>query len=82
MKYIITENDNGTLDIHFKSGVNLRPKKGIKVYVSNPVFRVFEASGACNYFSENRISSSESIRINVSGACDAAMEVKAPKSKS
>lgn len=81
LQYIVTENDNGTLVIRYEEGVELRPKKGIRIYVSNPVYREFEASGACNYFGENRISSTESIRIHVSGACDAAMEVKAPKVK-
>ena len=81
MQYIVTENDNGTLNIYFEHGVNLRPKKAIRVYVSNPVYREFEASGACNYFGETRISSAENIRIHVSGACDATMEVKAPKVK-
>ena len=81
LQYIVTENDNGTLNIYFEYGVNLRPKKAIRVYVSNPVYREFEASGACNYFGETRISSAENIRIHVSGACDATMEVKAPKVK-
>lgn len=81
LQYIVTENDNGTLNIYFEHGVNLRPKKAIRVYVSNPVYREFEAAGACNYFGETRISSAENIRIHVSGACDATMEVKAPKVK-
>lgn len=79
MEYLIIETQNGTLKIHQKEGTNLQPSKQIKVYVSGPSFKRFDASGACDYFSENPITSTEAISINLSGSCDVKMELKAPK---
>lgn len=79
MEYLIIENENGTLRIHQKEGTNLQPSKRIKVYVSGPAFKRFDASGACNYISEGLISSEAAISISSSGSCDVKMELKAPK---
>lgn len=78
-EYIIIENDGGTLDIHSRSGYNLKPSKHIKVYISNNDFEKFSASGACDIFTENRITGREAITINLSGASNVNMDVKAPR---
>lgn len=79
MEYIIIDNDGGTLHIHEKDGTNLKPSGHIKIYVSGPSFKHFEASGACNFYSENKITATEAITIELSGASDIKMELKAPK---
>lgn len=79
LEYVEVINDGGTLDIHQRHGFNLRPSHKIKVFVSNPSFKHFEASGACNIYSENRITSNELVSIDLSGASDIKMEVSAPK---
>jgi hypothetical protein len=79
LQYVDVHNENGTLHIHESEGINLKPTRGIKVYVSGPEFRRFEASGACNIFSENKVSGAEAIDIDLSGASDVRMELKAPK---
>ncbi len=79
MEYIITELDGNTLKMRSKDGVNLKSSRSIKVYVSGPTFKYFKASGACNIFSENKISSSEAITIDISGASDVKMELMTPK---
>lgn len=79
LEYVEIHNDNGTLNIHQRSGFRLKPSRGIRVYVSGPDFRRFEASGACDIFSENRVMGSEAINIDLSGASDVKMELKAPK---
>lgn len=81
LQYVEVHNEGGTLHIHEQDGVNLKPSKGIKVYVSGSGFRRFEASGACDIYSENRILSSEEIDIDLSGASNVKMELKAPKVK-
>ncbi len=78
LEYVIVENDGGTLSIHQREGVNLKPTRSIKVYVSGNSFRHFKASGACDIFGENKITSDESISIDLSGASDIKMELKAP----
>ena len=79
MEYIRVDNEGGTIRIHEEEGFNLRPTKEIRVYVSGPSFKRFEASGACDIYSENKITNTEAITISLSGACDVKMEVNAPK---
>jgi hypothetical protein len=71
--------DGGTLEIQEEKGYNLRPSRSIKVFVSGPSFKRFEASGACDIYSENQINSAEPIAINLSGACNVKMDLKTPK---
>jgi hypothetical protein len=78
MQYIKVEADGETLNIYPEDHYNLRPTHHIKVYVSGPSFKHFEASGACDIYSENKISSSNAISINASGASTIKMELKAP----
>jgi hypothetical protein len=78
LEYVQVTVDNGTLDIREEKGYNLRSTKGIKVYVSGPSFKHFEASGACDIYSENQINSTGPISIDLSGACDVKMDLKTP----
>ena len=79
MEYIITELDGSTLKIRSKDGANLKSSRSIKVYVSAPSFNYFKATEACDIFSENKITSSAAIAIDISGASDVKMELMAPK---
>ena len=79
MEYIITELDGNTLKIRSKDGANLKSSRSIKVYVSGPSFKYFKASGACDIFSENKITSSEALAIDISGASDVQLELMAPQ---
>lgn len=79
LPYILIENKNGMLYIHHKDHTNLKPTKSIKVYVSGPSFSRFEGSGACNYYTENQLTSTESFSFGLSGASDVKMELKAPR---
>jgi Putative auto-transporter adhesin, head GIN domain len=79
LEYILTDNNGGTLRIHQKEGTNLKPSKSIKIYVSGPSFKRFEASGACDFYSENKLTSTEPVTISLSGSSDVKLELKAPK---
>ncbi|MBS1918913.1 MAG: DUF2807 domain-containing protein [Bacteroidetes bacterium] len=79
LRYIIIRTEGNILKIYPRSNYNLRPSGSIKVYVSGPEFKHFEASGACDYYTENKISSTDNISIDLSGSCDAKMELNAPK---
>lgn len=79
LEYIEVHNENSTLHIHEREGVNLRPSHNIKVYIAGPDFRRFEASGACKIISENRVVGTETVEVDASGACEVKMEIKAPK---
>ena len=79
LSYIEVTNDGDKLVIRPKNGFNLKPSKDIKVYVSSPLFKRLEASGACDIYSENQITSAEEVNIDMSGSCDAKLDIKAPK---
>ncbi|MEJ0105332.1 MAG: head GIN domain-containing protein [Bacteroidota bacterium] len=79
LTYIEVINDGDKLVIRPKNGFNLKPSKDIKVYVSSPLFKRLEASGACDIYSENQITSAEEFDIDMSGSCDAKLDIKAPK---
>lgn len=78
LEYIVANNDGGVLRIHERRGYNLRPSRGVKVYVFGPDISNFEASGACDIFSENQITSSSAIDIDLSGASNVNLDVNAP----
>lgn len=78
-QYVETFLDGDVLRIKTEEGYNLRPSRQIKVYVSSAMFKKFEASGACNIFSEGKITSTSNIDVDLSGSCDVTLEVSAPK---
>jgi putative autotransporter adhesin-like protein len=78
-QYIETRNDGGVLVIRSQEGYNLRPSRQIKVYVSSAAFKSFQASGACDLFSDGKITSTSGIDYDLSGSCDVTMDVNAPK---
>lgn len=77
-RYILTEKEGQTLRIREEDNINTDATGKIKVYVSAPVFSELEASGASGIRSENLLQSTGSLRISVSGASDAKLELKAP----
>lgn len=79
LSYLEVYMEGSSLVVRPKNGFNLKPTQDIKVYVSSPVFKKLEASGACDIFSENQITSSDAISIDLSGSCDTKVDVKAPK---
>ncbi len=79
LEYIEVQTEGSTLRIHTSRGVNLRASDKIKVYVSNRSFEDLEAGGACNFYSENQLTSNESIRVTLSGASEGKLELDAPR---
>ena len=78
-QYVETFRDGDVLRIKTEEGYNLKPSRQIKVYVSSSMFRRFEASGACNIFSEAKINNPADVDVDLSGSCDITLEISAPK---
>jgi hypothetical protein len=78
-EYVDIYSDGNVLRIQPKQGFNLKSSRPIKVYVSSANYNKFEASGACDIFGQGRISSSSDIHFDLSGSCDATMELQAPR---
>jgi hypothetical protein len=78
-QYVEIRNDGDVLRIRSQEGYNLKPSRQIKVYVSSSAFKKFQASGACDLFSEGKITSPSEVDYDLSGSCDVTMDVNAPK---
>lgn len=79
MEYIDIHVDGERLYVEPEHGFNLDPSGKIKVFVSAPTVDRFKASGACDIYSQSKITSNNPIVINISGAGKAEMEVQAPE---
>ena len=72
--------ENGVLYISPRNNYNLDPSnKKVKVFVTAPHFRALGVSGASNIYSENKLTSAETLDIDLSGASEIKMDVKAPR---
>lgn len=78
-EYLDVYTDGNVLRIHPADRINFNSSRGVKVYVSGPMFKSLEASGACNYYSQNQLSSSEKIRVGLSGSSDAKLDLNTPR---
>jgi hypothetical protein len=78
-QFIRVKVENGILYIQQEDNTSLDATGKIKVYISAPLIKSMEASGACNIISENQLFSNEAISISLSGSCDARVDMKTPK---
>ncbi|MEP7376331.1 MAG: head GIN domain-containing protein [Chitinophagaceae bacterium] len=69
---------NGVLYISPVDHYNLDPTR-LKIYVAAPQFKGLGVSGASHIYGENKLISSESFDIDLSGASEMKLEIKAPR---
>jgi len=81
MQYIEVVQQGDDLVIRQKNGYNLDPTNKINVYVTSPAYNHIQLSGAGNIVSETKITSTEDMKLDISGAGDIKMDVKAPSVK-
>lgn len=79
LQYVEVNTNGSTLEIYTTERIRIRPSRKIKVYVTNPIYHSFEASGASNIIGESPITSGETLRIKLTGASDGKFELDAPK---
>lgn len=77
-QYIEVYKDGDILRVHTANNTNLDPTGRIKVYVSAPAYRKIAASGACKVISESKLSADGTMDIDLSGASEANLDIKAP----
>ena len=80
-EYIEVHKEGETLYISIRSNVGLDPSQKIKVYVSAPVYKLLKVSGASSIIKDGKISSDGIIAIELSGASNADLDLKAPEVK-
>lgn len=78
-EYIEVYKEGNELKIHQRNNTSLDVTGKIKVYISAPVFEKLKASGACDIIGKNNLSSTGDFFIGMSGACNAELNINAPK---
>jgi hypothetical protein len=79
MPYIEVYTSGDKLVVRTKKGYNLDPSKDIIAYVSAPVFKDIDISGACDIIGDGLISGSNELNMHVSGSGAIIMQVNLPK---
>ena len=79
LQYVEVYTENSTLVIKTRNRMWMRPTNKVKVYVTNPLYREFEVSGASSIRSENTITSGEMLHVGLSGASNAKLDFNAPR---
>lgn len=67
------------ITIQTKPGVNLIPSGDLNVYVTSPTYRNIEVSGSSDIIGQNKITTTDDLSLQASGAGDIKMDVDAPK---
>jgi len=79
LPYIEVLQEGERIKIQPKHGINLSPSGDLTVYVTSPSFRSIEVSGSSDIIGQNKISGTEDLDLQASGAGDIKMEVDVPK---
>jgi Putative auto-transporter adhesin, head GIN domain len=79
LSYIEVIQEGDRIKIQTKDGINLIPSGDLNVYVSSPTYKSIEVSGSSDIIGQTKITSSEELNLQASGAGDIKMEVDAPK---
>lgn len=78
MKHLLIRVDDGELKIETRNNARLLPSEDVKVYVSMPLVKKVEISGASNITSQNKLVQDEKLVIDLSGASEGTLDVRAP----
>ena len=79
LSYIEVIQEGDRITIKTKEGVNLVPSGDLKVSVTSPTYKSIEVSGSSDIIGQTKITSSDDLALEASGAGDIKMEVDAPK---
>jgi hypothetical protein len=77
LEELVVRKEGDALKIGFKDFVSAEPNKTIRVFITAPEFRKLEASGACTFISEQQLSSTGRLEIDLSGACETILDISA-----
>ncbi|HEX3079888.1 MAG TPA: head GIN domain-containing protein, partial [Puia sp.] len=79
LSYIEVIQEGDRITIKTKEGINLIPSGDLKVSVTSPTYKSIEVSGSSDIIGQTKITSSDDLSLEASGAGDIKMEVDAPK---
>lgn len=79
LEYVETELDGNMLEIRPRKGYNLRPRAGLKIYVTAPYFDKLSVTGSGKITSQSKIISPRKLEVNITGSGDIEADVDAPE---
>lgn len=82
LPYILTDVEDGRLEIHTKDHVSLSSDHAIKVYVTTDKIEEVKLSGSGNVTSDSKLQSSGNMKFGISGSGDIALDINAPSVES
>lgn len=82
LPYILTDVEDGRLEIHTKDHVSLSSEHTIKVYVTTDRVEEVSLSGSGNVTSDSKLEGSERMKFGISGSGDITLEINAPSVES
>ncbi|MDP4131656.1 MAG: head GIN domain-containing protein [Bacteroidota bacterium] len=79
LPYVEVNQSGESIEIRTRPGYNISPSNDLIVYVTAPVYSSISVSGASDIKGQNKITNSENLELEASGAGDIEMDVDAPK---
>ena len=79
LSYIEVSQEGGKIIIKTREGVNLSPSGDISVYVTSPTYKSIDVSGSSDIIGQTKITNTDELSLQASGAGDIKMDVDAPK---
>jgi hypothetical protein len=79
LEYVETEVDGDVLEIRPRRGYNLRPRAGLKIYVTAPYFDKLSITGSGKITSQSKITSPRKMVVDITGSGDIEADVDAPE---
>lgn len=76
-QHVIVEEDNGVLHVHQENNTNLQATGDLKVYVTLPVIKDLQATGASTIVGENTFTGQD-LNVAISGASRAELKLDYP----
>jgi hypothetical protein len=78
LEYIEIENQGDDLEIRTRRGYNLRPRSGIKIYITAPSFDKLAVTGSGELKTQTKISNGKNVGVSVTGSGDMILNIDAP----
>ena len=79
LEYIEVNQEGDRITVENRNGFNLDGSGDLSVYISSPVYNSISLSGAGNLESKNKITGTEPMELQLSGAGDIKMDIDLPK---
>jgi hypothetical protein len=76
-QYIEVVVQGDQLEIDTRDGINIRPRKDIKIYITAPLFRALSVTGSGDVKSTSKLTS-DRIALSVTGSGDIMVDIDAP----